>query len=310
MSVARIGDRAAPAAVGVLLSLAFMAAPSWAEAPATICVPEAASSSVLSTNAKGECPSTKAGKTTVKYKTEALPGLAELEQLDKLLPHVSYVESGVGGKPTIQFSGVNVQIVNGEGKTESINGEGNLVLGYDENLVGYPQTGSHDLILGDEQTFTSYAGLVAGYQNAVSGPFASISGGTQNTASGYAASVGGGFGNTSSSITSAVSGGSGNHASGEEAAVSGGSSNTASGQSASVSGGQNNTASQADDSVSGGGSNTASGGGSSISGGGLNTASGEGTSIFGGFKDKAEGKFSAIFGRKEATATNTYEFIP
>ena len=59
----------------------------WAEAPTTVCVPEAASKSVLSTNAKGECPTKTVNKVAVKYKTEPLPGKAELEKLVKLLPH-------------------------------------------------------------------------------------------------------------------------------------------------------------------------------------------------------------------------------
>lgn len=76
------------------------------------------------------------------------------EQRTKLLailPYIKYEEKGVGGEPTIQFSAVNVQIVNGEGKTETTNGEGNLVIGYDENSGSHKQTGSHNLILGEER---------------------------------------------------------------------------------------------------------------------------------------------------------------
>jgi hypothetical protein len=42
----------------------------------------------------------------------------EQETLKSILPYVKYVASGVGGKPTIQISGANVQIVNGEVSTE------------------------------------------------------------------------------------------------------------------------------------------------------------------------------------------------
>src|SRR6266568_4023467 len=57
---------------------------------------------------------------------------SEIKLLKSILPHIKYVESGVGGKPTIRFSGVNVQVVNGEGETGApVNGEGNLVIGYD-----------------------------------------------------------------------------------------------------------------------------------------------------------------------------------
>ncbi len=54
----------------------------------------------------------------------------------------------------MQFPAVNVQIVNGTGKTASVNGTGNLVIGYDETPG--TQSGSHNLVLGTSQTYTSY----------------------------------------------------------------------------------------------------------------------------------------------------------
>ena len=137
-----------------------------------------------------------------------------------MLPHVKYEEKGVGGKPTVQFSGVNVQVINGEGKTATTNGESNLVIGYDENGGAHEQSGSHNLILGEEQTFTSYGGIVAGTSNTISSPFASITGGFLNTASNLWAS--GTVGNR-------------NTANGEDAGVDGGELNKASGVAASVS---------------------------------------------------------------------------
>jgi hypothetical protein len=249
----------------MLTSVALAAAPAWAETPVTICVPERASTQVLSTNAKGECPSKTISKTSVKYKAEALPGTAELEKLDKILPHVTFVESGIGGKPTIEFSGVNLQLVNGEGKTASTNGEGNLVIGYDENPKSAAQTGSHDLILGDEQEFTSYGGIDAGRLNSISGAFASVTGGV------------------------------GNFASGGESSVSGGRVNVADEFAASISGGQNNVAGFIG-SVSGGGQNKAAGGGGSnwVGGGFKNSASGGFSSVFGGKEVKAEKEFEAL----------------
>jgi hypothetical protein len=187
----------------------------------TICVPEHASSQVLSTNTKGECPSKVISKATVKYKVEALPGTAELEKLDKILPHVNYVETGVGGKPTVQFSGVNVQVVNGEGKTESVNGAGNLVIGYDEN-ASRTQNGSHNLILGEEQSFSSFGGLVAGYGNTISGREASVSGGALNSASGFYTSITGGMHNTARVEAASVQGGSQNLAEARFASIFGG----------------------------------------------------------------------------------------
>jgi hypothetical protein len=114
------------------------------------------------------------------------------EKLKLLLPHMTFIASGVGGDPTIQFSGVNVQVVSGAGKTQVVNGEGNLVIGYDENEGHHAQTGSNNLVLGGEQTFTSYAGIVAGFDDSITAPFAAIAGGARNTVEGgYSTILGG-----------------------------------------------------------------------------------------------------------------------
>jgi hypothetical protein len=127
-----------------------------------------------------------------------------------------------------------VQIVNGLGSTRSTNGKGNLVIGYDETGVatekGGPikpvlQTGSHNLILGEEQWFTSYGGIVAGLENSITGPFASVTGGMANTASGGLSSVTGGGNSTASGARSSISGGAGNRAEGTNDSISGGEGN-------------------------------------------------------------------------------------
>jgi hypothetical protein len=161
-------------------------------------------------------------------------GEEELSTLKGILRCIKSVKEGIGGKPTVQFSGCNVQIVNGAGKTATINGAGNLVIGYDENEVGAKQTGSHNLVLGEGQSFTSHGGLLAGLDNTVSNPFASVSGGQANNATGGAASVSGGFANKASGSLSSVSGGNSNGASGEQSSVSGGELNTASGVASSI----------------------------------------------------------------------------
>ena len=87
----------------------------------SLCVPSTAGGSVTS----GACSR---GGTTV-----ALPASsADQQTLLSILPHISFSASGIGGKPTITFSGVNVQIIDGSGHTSTVNGTGNLVLGYDE----------------------------------------------------------------------------------------------------------------------------------------------------------------------------------
>ncbi len=254
---------------------------------------------------------------------------------------MSETEHGIDNQPTVVFNGCNVQIVNGLGKTATTNGEGNLVIGYDElreehNVRGpggmpcfveppcplAPQTGSHNLILGKEQSYTRYGGIIAGQENTISGPFASVIGGMSNTATGTGASVSAGKENKAIGEGASVSGGSSNKASGEAASVGGGYLNTASGENASVSGGHTDEAGGLFASASGGFGNTASGVNASVSGGEFNKASGEDAAVSGGeintagtvdawvggglgnevFSSKntgEEGLLAAIFGGKE-----------
>jgi hypothetical protein len=210
---------------------------------------------------------------------------SEQQKLKSILPYIKYVASGVDGKPTIQFSGVNVQLASGVGKEAAINGEGNLIIGYDESPGS--QIGSDNLVLGDKQTYLSYGAVL---------------GGEGNTASGEDTDV---FGK-------------GNGASGEWASVGGGSGNIASGGYASVSGGEKNTASGVDSSISGGHKNSAESYASSISGGDTNFT--EGYEFFstlgkyawvgGGYGNVSEGEWTSIFGGKEEGAIGSYSAIP
>jgi hypothetical protein len=103
-------------------------------------------------------------------------------------------------QPTVRFSGVNVQIVNGLDATDTINGAGNLIVGYDEadtsrtsrctagwyvspiwglavkdaancaevggtwTNEGF-KTGSHYIIAGSGNNYSGFGGVVFGYQN-------------------------------------------------------------------------------------------------------------------------------------------------
>lgn len=281
-------------ALCVAIGLTAMAGGAMA-APLRICVPEK-EGAAIKTPKKGIC----AAKTTA---TVVLPE-AEEEKLAAILPYEKYVASGVGGKPTIQVSGANVQIVNGEGKTATTNGEGNLVIGYDENAGKHEQTGSHNLILGYEQTFTSYGGIDAGWFNTITGEYASVSGGVGNVASGLSSSVSGGVTNTASGPGASVSGGEENTASGKKASVSGGKKNEASELYASITGGFENLALAHFSSVSGGSRNTASGERATVSGGYKNTASGFSSSVSGGGENNdASGEYASVTGGEENTAS-------
>ncbi len=168
----------------------------------------------------------------------------------------------------LTVSGANVMIVDGTGSTESSSGLGNLQVGYNAlRGDGDVRSGSHNLILGDQQNYSKSGGLVAGFNNSISGLYATVSGGASNTASGDYASVSGGLSNV---------------ASGNAASVSGGQDNKATFPYTSISGGIFNTAMNFYASISGGVSNTVSGNAASVSGGILNTASGNASSVLGG----------------------------
>jgi hypothetical protein len=228
---------------------------------------------------------------------------------------------------TARFSGVNVQVVNGIGEW-GINGLGNLIVGYDsvrpsgdlscsigtydnqtdcENNSGTwalsHKTGSHNLVVGVYNNYSSRHGFVAGQANDVSMPVTSVSGGWGNRANAVHASVSGGWSNSASGFYSSVSGGYGNQATGSYSSVGGGRSNTASGSFSSVSGGESNTASGESSSVSGGESNTASGGSSSVSGGQSNMAVGNYSTVTGGMGNAANDEHSTNMGEVDTELT-------
>jgi hypothetical protein len=118
------------------------------------------------------------------------------------------------------ITNANLHIENGLGWTSGnpdpndtavVNGLGNLIVGYNElrsnSASPDDRSGSHNIVVGAQQNFSSYGGLVAGNYNTISGPYASVSGGHVNTASWYYCSVSGGENNTASGGGSSVSGG-------------------------------------------------------------------------------------------------------
>lgn len=207
------------------------------------------------------------------------------------------------------FTGVNVYIRNGGGRTDSANGLGNLIVGYHELRPNNPdgsnpnvRTGSHNLIVGYQHNYRSYGGMVVGNKCQILAPYATVTGGLNNTASGLCAHVSGGRSNTASGEVASVTAGYVNMATNFAAAVSGGNNNVASGGSSSVSGGGSNQAKGAFASVSGGDSNEARGEASSIAGGGLCLASAYGSAVSGGVRNKAANNFAAVSGGQDNTA--------
>ena len=217
---------------------------------------------------------------------------SELAALKTLLANITRTGND------IHFNGVNVHVNNGTGSTTgAVNGLGNLIVGYNETRAsGNVRSGSHNLIVGQQNNYSSFGGIVAGMTNTMSGVFATVTGGSGNVASGGYSSVSGGGANTASGAAASISGGSLNDATGDWSSVTGGEDNTASGLRSSVTGGYRNTASYTDTWAGGGYVNTASGSYASVSGGRENTASGYGASVSGGRFNKASGNYAAIAG--------------
>ncbi|MEO1056913.1 MAG: hypothetical protein AAFY28_08375 [Actinomycetota bacterium] len=156
----------------------------------------------------------------------------------------------VDGRPTVRFSGVNVQVLDGTGDTrcdetftEPCNGLGNLIVGYAEDSDDPAlRNGAHNIMVGSDNDYRSYGGFVAGRDNVVAGRFSSVTGGFANTASGPDSSVSGGGLNTAAGSGTSILGGSSNTANGNVTAVVGGNANISGGIRTVVLGGASNTA--------------------------------------------------------------------
>jgi hypothetical protein len=121
------------------------------------------------------------------------------------------------------------------------------------------KTGSHNLVIGTQHEYTSYAGIVSGQRSRIVAPYATITGGRKHNVIGMFGSILGGSLNNASGEQSSVCGGAGNWSRGSRASILGGSLNQAGGTNATVSGGDSNIASERASSVSGGRFRTAAG---------------------------------------------------
>ena len=189
--------------------------------------------------------------------------------IDDLQNYVSVDDTTDPTRPVVMVSGANLQVVNGLGSTPTVNGVGNIIVGYDENMGflctvietgpeiyddvqcfnqgGFPlsvsalKTGSHNIVVGDRHTYTSFAGIVGGTANFIRGKGASITGGHYNYADGNWSHVSGGELNNAKASRSTITGGSVNtvEAGARDGSISGGTSNTIQGTSrnGSISGG-------------------------------------------------------------------------
>ena len=189
----------------------------------------------------------------------------------------------------IVITGANLQVVSGGDSTNAaINGLGNVIIGYneDENYDSTSagsgttsptpdtKTGSHNLIVGAGHTYSSFGGIVAGYDNNITAESASVTGGLRNTVSGKYSIVTGGDLNTAEGSYNTILGGFSNNTKSLGNTILGGHSNTiqASSLMSTISGGYANISEYAITSSTLGGDSTISTGVNSTILGTLNNA--------------------------------------
>jgi len=212
-------------------------------------------------------------------------------------------------KSDLSVKNGNLFVLNGQNRFDSVNGKGNVIIGRRSQTIDPMKMGSHNLILGPANNYTSYGGFVMGQNNYLSGPQSFIGGGAFNTASGFFSSVATGFNNTASGAYSSITAGTNNIASGNFSAVAGGENNDASAYGSFVSSGKGNRASKRNSSVLGGKENTASAYYSSVTGGQHNKASGNYTSVTGGSSNQASGSHSSVTGGIDNKASGQFSSV-
>jgi hypothetical protein len=92
---------------------------------------------------------------------------SRVEALEAKLAHVS-----VSGNDIV-VSGANLYVNDGSGSTDGpVNGLGNVVIGYNElRGAGDDRSGSHNLVVGSRNNYSSYGGFVGGLQAGTTTPF-------------------------------------------------------------------------------------------------------------------------------------------
>ena len=170
----------------------------------------------------------------------------QLSQSDvvRLGNHLSMVDED--NCTTARFTGLNIQIVNGEGRTNTSNCKGNLIIGYNEvnNETGVNRGGSHNLVLGIRHNYSSYAGILNGVANTITadGEYCSIMNGRECFATTSHVSICNGTDHKGNASLSTIVGGFDNGGTGTHSVVVGGVNNRADGSNSVILGGLGQTA--------------------------------------------------------------------
>jgi hypothetical protein len=196
---------------------------------------------------------------------------ARVAALETLLAGVTRGVDPISNADTLLLTGMNLQVVNGSGSTNSENRVGNVIIGYNLDSTANPSSsdkrGSHNLVIGDGHKYTQSSGIVSGhdsylnndysvilggYGHLVDGASAGVIGGHDSLNQGDFAVIVGGTFNAVDGTSSFVGGGTENSAVQQNSAVVGGSNNEADGLSSFVAGGQNQLTTKQDGAIVGG----------------------------------------------------------
>ena len=229
--------------------------------------------------------------------TDLAEFVARIDEANALLDSVA-----VDGSDVV-FSGVNVHVRSGTGKTDDegkLTGLGNLIVGYNVEGGGEAddRTGSHNIVVGDYHTYSGYGGIVTGSDNAISSNNNAVLGGYQNSATGSSAAVFGGNDNVAGGSSDVVLGGYESETAEENGhnTVVGGRGNYANGIAPTVVGGYLNSATEQWATVLGGRSNQATGQAAVTVGGRNGLASGASSTVVGGEGGDCDDEYGTAVG--------------
>lgn len=231
--------------------------------------------------------------------------------------------TSIDGYPSLVVEGVNLHLRNGLGSTNTDNGTGNLIVGYNE-LRAAPleniRTGSHLVITGREQNYTGSSGFIGGYKNSSNADYGAILGGMENETFGLAPVVVGGLFNTAGNpndpndaFYAVAVGGYNNIAMARGSAILAGQNNVTLGDSSGIMAGNSNQTAGTRSAIVSGFSNQANGSNSVILGGGIgavgifgDNASGNAAVVVGGYRNESTGTYATTVGGFVNKSSNTY----
>ena len=169
----------------LIAAAATFAAAAPSSAATALCVPTTAGQAAFS---GGSNPSVYCGGA----KTVLMPdSVADQQKLIDLLPYITYKASGVGKKPTLVLTGLNVQISKKEYPGYgNVDGTGNLIIGdsgmrySDQTITDGRYAGSENLIVGTANQWRGRGSAIFGESNRVDSTLSLVHG-QNNTVSGF-----------------------------------------------------------------------------------------------------------------------------